>query len=465
MGEIKSVPEIIKGCSPYYEKKDPEAEHKLVYNSPTETLEPIYFYILDMLEDFGLQTVKYIDNFSSSPGSGYFQEFGMRASAMQQNAAKTMGDIQNTVSTLLRLLYDLKEIKMRVSSYDRARSGDENVRKNGVLELKQIWLDKVDINRGNSSIKAMAFNQQMPFQTLLDAFLAAEDAKGIQKLDLNERIKRVLYPRIEEFNDWIKESESELRKRYKIQRVYLKNQVNNLKLYSRWVKPYLRAAAKLEQKDVGRDPSLVTAFNTLILELVLLGKKESKVPSDVKNAKGANRRKYYQCVLVEFDFRGVPQKTQQQYYVFGGKVEVTFRGYALNEEELKKIEQELEKSDIDEAIQFIGGATDESLGSIQEEVDYFLNDDESSENVNDVEEKKKKKDYGVNPFLALLGAYNEKPKKKDEKKSDNPKEIVVDKDNWVEKNYIRKTAAEDVAEMTFTLFDVYKKTHGMASYT
>jgi len=49
MGEID---EIIKKVSPYYkEKGGPEIEHKIIYDSSTETLEPVLFFgYLDFYE-------------------------------------------------------------------------------------------------------------------------------------------------------------------------------------------------------------------------------------------------------------------------------------------------------------------------------------------------------------------------------------------------------------------------------
>ena len=44
-----------KGDSPY----------NLIYDSPSETLEPLYFFILDVMGTTGLSTEKLVDNFSS----------------------------------------------------------------------------------------------------------------------------------------------------------------------------------------------------------------------------------------------------------------------------------------------------------------------------------------------------------------------------------------------------------------
>ena len=46
-------------------------QHTLVYDSSSETLEPVYFFILDLMNDMGLLPEKIVDNFTSSPGSGH----------------------------------------------------------------------------------------------------------------------------------------------------------------------------------------------------------------------------------------------------------------------------------------------------------------------------------------------------------------------------------------------------------
>src|SRR6056297_2945492 len=114
MVEIKKPGEIIQEKIPYYKKKgEPEAEHTIVYDSSSEQLEPIYFFILDLMNDFGLDPKKIIDNFSSSPGSGHFSEMSQRASIMQQQGQKLLGDINNLVKNILNVVYDLKEFKTR----------------------------------------------------------------------------------------------------------------------------------------------------------------------------------------------------------------------------------------------------------------------------------------------------------------------------------------------------------------
>ncbi len=467
MPDIKPIHEIIQEISPYYrKKKGPEAEHKLVYDSSSETLEPVYFFILDLMEEFGMQTEKLVDNFTSSPGSGHFAEIGQRATIMQQQGAKILGDVNTVLRSVLNILYDLKEFNIRLQSYDDLRSSNPQTSVGARLSLKQLWMDKVDISKGNSSVKVMALGQA-GFQTLLDAFLAANDEHEASRLDLNERVKRIVTSRITEFNIWIEHSEKELRKRYALEKNYLKSQVNSLKLYSRWVRPYLVASARLQGKDSGRNPNLVNIFNTIMLDLTLLGKTELKVkdsslegelPAEFAKPHVLNsiKRKYYNCVLVDFKFRGIPQRVaQQSHYAFGGRVEVIFRAYSLNEDEIAKLEQELDKSDLSDVLGLIEGASGQSLEQMQEEIDFFL------EGKDTLPEKEEREDSS-NPFLALIGYYDKKsPKKAETGKMEIPE---VKKDSWLEGYHLRHLTSEKAKESTFKLFEVYKKAHGMVAY-
>jgi hypothetical protein len=461
---FKTVDKLIEEVIPYYaervKKKEkklidivPEAEHRMVYDAVSESLEPVYFWVLDLMEDMGFSVEKVIDNFSSSPGSGHFGEFGQRATIMQQQGTKILGDINNVMRSILNLIYDLKEFRIRLSSYDDLKSSDK--KEAALLSLKQLWMDKVDINKGNSSIKAMAMGQA-GFVTLIDAFLLAKDEKDADKIDLNDRVKRILKARIQEFNFWLKHSEIELRKRYEMEKSYLKSQVNSVKIYSRWAKPYLRAAQQLEQKEQGRNPDFVKTFDTIILELTLLGKSEVAPPLELRELKA---RKYYRCVLVDFYFRGIPRKiAQQAHYAFGGRSEVTFRAYSLNEDELAKLNEEMEKSDLSDALSLIEGTTTDSIEQLQEEIDFFLNEEENKEN---------KSSNDVNPILALFGYYENKSSTSSPKpaKSKPKKQIVIRKENFMERAHLRPMAAEAAKTVAFDFFDYFKKAHDMASYT
>ncbi|MBU3906851.1 MAG: hypothetical protein KKA64_01240 [Nanoarchaeota archaeon] len=462
MTETKPINQIIEEISPYYQgKKDEEKsedKHTLVYNSSAEMIEPLYFFVLDLLNDFGLTPEKLVDNFTSSVGGAYFSETQLKAGRLQDEANKILASAGIIAKGILQNVYDLKDFKIRIESYNNLSSKDRNVREAAKLSLKQVWMDKVDISKGNASIKVMAM--QIGFQTLLHAFLAVDTEKDAEKLDLNNAVKRIIKPRIQEFNIWLEQSEKELRTRYEMQKNYLKSQVNNLKLYSRWVRPYLEAASKLEMEKRERSPDLVTLFNTIVIGVTLLGKTKLKIgesalagelPLDFKKLKP--KRDYYSCILVDFKFRTFPRQG-----TFVGKSEITFRAYALNQEELDKLNQELEKSDISEMMRIIGGVTGESLDILTKDVESFLKEEDETK------KQSKPKDES-NPFLALTGFYGERKTAVKKEGTKEKTEITVKKEDFIEREHLRKVSAEKAAEMCFKLFDIYKKAHGMPSWT
>jgi len=442
-------------------KAKPGKEHKLVYDSTSETLEPVYFWILDFMNNAFKSVDKLVDNFASSPGSGHFAEIGQRATRMQEEAMKIMQTIGVMVKSLVQIIYDLREFEMRLSQYKSANSKDKAEAEAGLLGLKQIWMDNVDIKRGRGSINMLA--QDLQFVTIRDAFMIANSVDDVKKMDLNDRVKRLLEPRMFEFLKWREISEKEIKKRYDIERAYLKNQVNSLQMYTRWAKPYLRAAVQLQQKDM-KNPALVNVFDTMVLQLSILGKNkfdffqavvDKKLPQSFKNTK--LKRNYNSCVLIDFNFRGIPQKVGQ-HYTFGGRVEAVFRSFALNDDELKMLEQKLAKSDLNDAMGLVEGMTTDSLDALKEDIDYFTKEMDER----DDEEKKKSNENDVNPFAALLGfGGNKEDKKKDKKKE---KDIEgVKPDNYVE-SMARKLALDPADAICFSVYDIYKKAHGMASF-
>lgn len=116
----------------------------------------------------------------------------------------------------------------------------------------------------------------------------------------------------------------------------------------------------------------------------------------------------------------------------------------------------MEKEDVGDVLKLIEGITTDSLDVLQEEINSFL--DESLEG-----EESAKENSDINPFLAIAGHYNEKPK--DKKISNAKVSTQVKKEDWIEKTHLRPLAEEDAKEDVFDLYDTYKGAHGMESYT
>ena len=441
-------------------KEDPRTKsiwtHKVVYDSPAEQLEHIYFWILDFLTDSGNDVKKIVDNFTSSPGGGYFAEIGARSSKMQEEGMKILGAINQVIKAIVNLIYDLKEFEIRLKQYESAKSKDKTEAEAGLLGLKQVWIDKVDINKGRGSINMLSY--ELGFTTLRDAFMKSRSLEEAKALDLNERVKRMLLPRLQEFLDWKDSSEKELKKRFEIEKNYLRSQYNTLKLYNQWALPYLRAASQLGAR-AKETADIVNVFNTMVLELTLLAKKElspSKLVDDKlvpksfkeKETRKQFKRKYFSCMLIDFKFRGIPYRDPRGGYVYGGKAEITFQSFALNNDELKLFEREIEKSSMEETLKFVKVITEDSMKQILEDIEHFLGKEEPKK-----EEKKK------NMFSFLFGE-----SKKEEKKKEINSAKDIKEDDFDEK-LLRTIAETQAAQSLFTIYDVYKKSHGMNSFT
>ncbi|MFH1521635.1 MAG: hypothetical protein ABIF18_01625 [archaeon] len=454
-------------------KFKPVSSYRLGFDSQQNQLEPIYYWLLDWLGERGWDLKKIVDNFIASPGSGQFSEMNMKATKMQEEGMKILGGMNQVVKSVLNLIYDLKEFELRLEHYNDANDKESKQRREeGMLALKQIWLDNVDLKRGRGSIHQMA--AELGFTTLREVFMMANSVDDVKKMNkdeegglINDQVMRILIPRISEFLKWVDYSEKELRKRFSIERNYLKSQVETIKLYSAWMKPYLVAAEKLRQKGFDNHAALVNAFSTSMFELQLFGQQSVSAKS-VYSGNYDAKRKYNAVLIIGLEFRGhVSQRvTQKGDYGFamGGKVNMTFDCYALNNEELAAAKKLLDDTDVEKSLEFSADIAGDALADLKEDLDYFLKSKEEREKLESKNKEEKKKSQDINPFAALFGLGDKKDKDKKKDKDDAvilaPEDIK--KDNFVEK-MMRAGAAKNAASWLYLAYDIYKKAHLMAS--
>lgn len=468
MGEIKE--EIGKVNKKYAGGKS-LSSYKLVYDSDSNQLEPIYYWVLDFMQNLGIKLEKITDNFTSSPGSGHFSEMGQKATAMQQQATKILADTNTLIKTIINLVYDLKEFEIRLGHYEKANSKDPKEREQGMLAIKNVWLDQVDLKRGTGSIHQMA--NQLGYTTIRELFLMANSVEDLKKISQegglgNEMSMRVLIPRMSEFLMWKETSEREIKSRFEIEKSYLKSEVESLKMYTKWAKPYLKAAEELRMKGFDKDPSLVSAFSTTRFEITLLGKGSPAKPDPQKFKDYKLKRNYIPTYVVSLNFRGaLAQKaTQRGDYAFGygGRVEITFDCYALNSEEIALLDKNMKDAELEDGLKLVENNTQIALDQLRADIEKYCG--KGAEEKLKEEKKKaaeKKNEDDINPFTALfkLFTFDWSSDKKDEKKKiEELKDIKPD--NFVEKD-VRASAEATAKKLLYTTYDVYKKSHAMAS--
>ncbi len=374
-------------------------EYVITYDIFGQGLEPIYFWLLDFLRGgkpsgLGMDVDKIDEQFDASASSAFLGEMGQRAGVMQDRAMKMLELVNTLIRSIINLIYDLKEFEIRLENYkvlkDKEASSDQ--KQAAELGLRAIWLDQVDMKKGRGSINNLA--QQLQFVTLRDAFFYIKDEslKGPDgsPVDLNERVTRILKARFLEYKVWKEKSDDELTKRYKIEKHYLKTQVASLKLYTQWAKPYLRTAQKLGMKEFTTksglpSPDIVAAFNNMVMDLKLFAKSEIKPGSVHSNFQHTQlSKKYYACVELQFRYRTLPKIMGQGQYMQTGEAAITFRAFALTDEDIKNLEEYEGLKDLE----LVHQLTDVSLGQLQADLDHFTQDEEPK-----AEETKKKKGF------------------------------------------------------------------------
>lgn len=438
--------------------KKPAIKYNIIYDSLSEGLEPIYFWILDFMSEslpggLGLEVWKGPEEYESSVTSGYFGEIGQRATLMQQKAMEYLGAVNNVIKSILNLIYDLKEFEIRLGPYNKLKdpqTSDEEKR-NALHSLKGIWMDQVDARKGRGSINLLA--QDLQFVTLRDAFFYVTDPGKIKDLDLNERVRNILRRKIEEFNEWNKYSEREIRKRYKIEKVYLKSQAETLKLYANWLKPYLIAAQKLKMRSTSTksltNPNIVNSFNNMEIEIKIYGKKEIKPDKVHESYKDVELdKKYYMLIEVIMLFRSVPSVLSGQggrQYVHAGRTDITINAYAADNVDLEAIESR----ELYEDLKLIDSYVGSTLSQLQEEIDKYTKEEPKEE-----QRKQPRKPMIENPFGGLFSGLKEiyQPIKEtfEKKKSYG----------FIHKE-LRGVTEKQAKATAYILYNVYKKAHRM----
>ena len=469
MGDIDK---LIGEINPKY-SKGPIWQHNMRYDTNIGMLEPVYYWIIDFLEAVGFKQEKLIDNFTAAPGSSYFADLGARATRMQDEGMKIMGMVNTVIKSIINLVYDLKDFDLRLEKYKELHSSNPKIRERGVTGLKEIWMNKVDAQRGMGSINNMS--HQYGFTLLRPAFMAAQSPEHVDKIDTNEIVKKILRPRVAEFFTWIKLSEEELNKRYNVQKAYLKNQVDTLKLYSRWVTPYLKAAEQLRMKD-NKEPSLVSVFGAMILELSIMSKKQEDVIGAAKAkqlppyfAKISKKiRGFSEVVMVDFKFRTYPTQAAPH----TGRVDISFRAYALNDDEMKLLKKLREDDSLSGLLGMSESVASESIKQLVADIDKYTKE------VPDDEKKKENEGLFEGLFNEVtkqfsgkkrLESIKEKKKSAEaekEKEKAHVKTLVEEgvRGDSYEEGVVRNFTEIQSAEWAFKVYDIFKKSQGMASF-
>ena len=341
-------------------QRSPVQQHVLVLDHPEEPLEPLYFILLDDLQQRdGWRTTILVDTVASTSGAGFSADLTRRVMEPQQKAAEQMGRIQVQIRALLPSWQKWRAARERLKLYEAARRSSPAERETALRWLQNRW-------RRNAN----------PDSVSTDDPEAGAD-----------------------FEAWRERSESDQRQQLELDRQLLANQLHLLKLQAGWLKPYLH---HFQRADAKGNPALVTPFNTALFELVLLVELPAELEASVRQGDlpklllGRQHRRPRPLVVVEFRFRAIPERTQAGSYAYRGRAELTFTSYALNDEELAVLRREIKRNEFGELFEALEEKTPATLQTLLADLDdlFTENDSKTSETKPATEDP--------NPFAALF---------------------------------------------------------------
>lgn len=307
--------------------RHPLERHTFSCDSMEQSLEAFYFTLLDYLEGHGWQVTKLVDHLDSAAGSGFGGDLSRRAMKSQQEAARLLEASQEVVEKILRRVERIKDMERQLAALSVG---------------------------GTQPIP----NLQSPPQP---------DSAAFRETDTEEEsASRLTF------------TADEVRARLDLERGQLRAQMDLLRLQAHWLQPWLRAAEELRERGSHR-ADLVTAFNTALLDVVLLARRalpmeelihEGELPRFFANTP---RRNYTSAVLVELRFRTTPRRVTTGTHVFRGRVEACLTSYALHDEEVATLQRELERDEVGHLLNAVGvgsiAATEAMLADIERLLD------------------------------------------------------------------------------------------------
>lgn len=327
--------------------RHPLERHSLTYDNLEDSLEALYFTLLDHLEGHGWHVAKLVDQLNSSAGSGLGGDLARRAMKAQQEAARLLEASHELLEKILRRVERIKELENQLAALSTVGSPP-----------------LPDLQPGR------------------DQAVEASLQEGL-KTDAPHRLPFTA---------------AELRMRLDIERGQLRAQMDLLRLQARWAQPWLRAAEELREHGPGR-AGLVTAFNTARLDVVLLARRELPVEELIRAgdlprfiAKAAHRN-YTPAVLVELRLRSAPRGVAAGTHVHRGRVEAVFTSYALHDEEVATLQTEVERDEVGRLLSATGQQSIQAAERLLRDIEKLLDGKPSGETP--------RGDTNVNPFAAL----------------------------------------------------------------
>ncbi|MEM4327715.1 MAG: hypothetical protein QXV29_02075 [Candidatus Woesearchaeota archaeon] len=438
----------------------PLSKYRLVYESQHQSIENMYFWLLDNLRnDLAFPVIEKItDVFAASEHSAFFGAAAQKLGLQQDKVAQFLKIIHDIFKGVILLVRDIRIIDEKLGYYEKSfEKGDEA--EAAEIALKGQYVDLVEGGaKSPTSVLGLALEAQ--FTTLPDLFFKLRIEPGekdetffkrIAQLPYSETLKSMLKRKLESYYRWKKATYGELKTRRNFTLHYLRQQYDTIMLYMHWIKPYLRTIQRLSL-DVSKmsEPELIAAFEGSLVEIEILAR---RLP--------AGNRKVNSCCLIHLDYRTRPSMSfyVEPYHkgpIHVGEVVITWRSYAWTPEQI----DEYKKMRASEELDLLANADAslmEAIRSIGEDLQKYLEEAWGLKKKEEAKKEVRPASPGIlEPFVALAQGFasffpKAKPGKKEEITSEELKKE-------------QKEAENDARKRLWLNYKLFKKAHGMISW-
>ncbi len=439
----------------------PLRRYRLHYEGYNISIEEPYFWMLHYLRYYmGFPDIKKItDVFTATEQSSFFGSAQQRLGLQQDKVSQFMATIGKMVRELFQLVRELRILDERLSyyvdSYTESLSAES-----AEITLKGIWVDLVEQGAKNPA-SVYGMSREVQFITLPDLFFGThpkkqEDVDVVvekERGQFNRKVREVLKRKLRSYLAWKEHSLDELKNRRVFTLKYLRQHYEAIRMYTNWVKPYLKNIQRLQLDSTKNDtPDLISAFEGSMIEVEILAKKPGKFNS---------------CILIHYLFRTRPEMNYQQEYQRGplhlGRVEIDIRGYTWTDKEIENYLKMRSAEDI-QLLGLVDGSVKAALDSLGDELVRYL--EEVGEPIIPKDEKKETAPHAPskNPHISIFDGFSELFGSSSSKKPKGAKPKKQSQTDILKESIVKSKTASSTKKQMWGIYNHFKKQHEMLSW-
>lgn len=471
-----------------FEKRGPE--YNIVVKQADKGVESYYFWFLNTLDQYvpitNIKKTKEV--FASSESSAFWGELARRRSEQERRATSIMKHLNGMVRGLHEIVRTLRKIDERLDKYksmDKGNEGDE-------LALKDYWVMRVEGGtKSPSSVTGLA--EKVGFASLPDLFYTTmlggeyeeEEIdnlvkKKVEKYDIPEKVTYVLERKLTQFLRWKERTQQELKTRKEFNVKALASRLHQIKLYTEWVKPYLKAIERMQEEPEELEgeeaAALMTPYATTVLNYEIVGWNtsysiEERIGGREVETESRNYEHYIPTLVIEFKQISKPASVKRRgrhsAYSHPGKLEITVRGRVQkavehNGEYVPKIIKEREGEKLDSMLDLLSNTIDSSLRALKDDLKEYVGGRLSGKEKEELLGEKEEKEEGEEEWEGLIpGAkrFDEIFKKIRERRKDMGSRFELFKWEAKKEKEEKDKAIEDANTIAWLPYKIFKQSN------